>query len=208
MSSANSLRVFCYRAVRLFFRLYLGLIFRVRVSGRHHLPAMGPAIIYANHLSWYDIPVVAFSVSRRIRFMAKAELFRVPFLGRAIGYLGAFPIRRGQPDRQAIRTALTLLKAGEVVGIFPEGTRSKTGQLQRPEPGLAYLAYKSGVPLVPVAISSTYRIGSPVHVRLGPPIQAADLVINKPDGEGLEALSLKLMGEVASLLVQVYSPPP
>jgi 1-acyl-sn-glycerol-3-phosphate acyltransferase len=111
--------------------------------------------------------------------MAKSELFKIPILGPILPKVCAFPVKRGVPDRQALRTALELLAQGQVVTIFPEGTRSPDGTLQKPELGVALIALRSGAPVVPVGISGSDRLlprGSPiprfahVTVRIGKPL--------------------------------------
>ncbi|MFO7173327.1 MAG: lysophospholipid acyltransferase family protein [Bacillota bacterium] len=174
------------------------VLFGLRVEGREHVPGEGPAILFANHLSWHDIPLLAIAAPRPIRFMAKAELFRPPLVGAVLRFFGAFPVRRGAADRQAIREALAALAAGELLGIFPEGTRVRPGQTGRAEPGVAYLAWKSGAPVVPAAISGTPRLFGRVTVRIGPPIRLEGFS-PKPDSEEWAAASARLMAAVAGL---------
>ena len=98
--------------------------------------------------------------------MAKAELFKIPVVGHVIALSGAFPVHRDKTDRIAIRTALRLLKEGQVVGIFPEGTRSHSGEMLKPHLGAAMLALKSGAPILPVALSGTRGVWGKVKVRV------------------------------------------
>jgi len=195
------LYTFAHRGLK---SLFAGL-FGFEVSGIEHLPPSG-CIIAANHSSYLDPPILgtATPLPRQVRFMAKSELFRVPLLGPIIIRLGAFPVIRGTPDRKAIRKALDLLAQGWTLGIFPEGTRSKNGELQEPEPGLALIACQAGVPVVPMAIEGTYgwlwrrgwRVGlRRIQVRFGPP-----LVLERKRGrEGLEAESRRVMEAIAAL---------
>lgn len=177
------------------------LLFRLRIEGREHLPPSGPVILYANHGSWLDIPLLGAASNRIIRFMAKAELFRVPVLGALIRFLGAFPVHRGEADRQAVKQALAILKEGGVLGIFPEGTRSKTGQIGRAEPGTAYLLWKSGAIAVPVGISSRYGLFGPIVVRVGPPLDVTDLLPARPTADDLQKAADRMMAAAADLLV-------
>lgn len=177
------------------------LWFRWRIEGKERLPRTGPVIIFSNHASWWDIPLLGCAVPRRVRFMAKAELFRNPILGGLLRAVGAFPVHRHSADRHAIRQALAVLAAGEAMIIFPEGTRSRTGQLLKPEPGTTYLAHKSGAPLMPVGISSPYRLRGPATVRVGNLIPIRTVLGDRPDSEQLAAASQRLMDQVAALLV-------
>lgn len=192
------------RAAYWFFRnllaLYIRLFYRLRIEGAAHLPAQGPVILYANHGSWLDIPLLGAASYRIVRFMAKAELFRVPVVGPTVAFLGSFPVHRGAPDRHAVKLALAVLKEGGVLGIFPEGTRSKTGTLLRAEPGTAYLLWKSGAAAVPVAISSRYRLFGPVLVRVGPPVDLSEVMPAKPAAEELQRVADHMMAAVAARL--------
>lgn len=184
----------------LFSLLFALLFFGWRVEGRDNLPAEGGAILCSNHISWWDPPLVGCVVKRRVHFMAKEELFKIPILGSILPALGAFPVRRGTPDRSAIRQALRVLKDGQVLGIFPEGTRSKTGRLQKAEPGTALLAIKSQAPLVPVAILGPYRLFRPIRVRIGAPFTVEEFYDQRLSTEVLGPASEKIMAKIAELM--------
>lgn len=147
-----------YRFCRSLFRFLFAIFCRWEIKGIENMPEKGPVIIVANHVSNWDPIVVGCAMKRRVHFMAKKELFDIPVLGFLISLLGAFPVDRKHADRAAIRKTLKLLKEGKVVGIFPEGTRSKTGKLLPPSPGAAYIALKAQVPVCPVALVGTNRI--------------------------------------------------
>lgn len=195
-----------YNALRALFRLLLAALFRWRVSGVENIPAAGGVIIAPNHISNLDPPVIGCAIppGRRIRYMAKEELFRQPLLRWVVTKLGAFPVRRGAADRTAIRTALALLAEGGTVGIFPEGTRSKTGQLGQAEPGLAMIAVKAGVPVVPTAVTGTNRVGKGsllprLTVRFGPPVTAPP---GRTDREAVEYINTTVMREISRMLAE------
>ncbi|MBE3519988.1 MAG: 1-acyl-sn-glycerol-3-phosphate acyltransferase [Firmicutes bacterium] len=142
-----------YRFIRVIFSIIVKVAFRLEVSGLDKVPARGPAILCSNHISWWDPVILGCLVKRPIRFMAKKELFRYPIFGTLLRWLGAFPVDRGKADVGAIREGLRVLEAGEVVGIFPEGTRQRDrSRLGAPHPGAALLALKTDAPIVPVAI--------------------------------------------------------
>lgn len=153
---------------------YLGWIlfktlYGFKVEGAENLPSTGALIVASNHQSYAD-PVILAVVSRRpIRFMAKAELFKIPVLGNLVRWYKAFPVKRDQADLQAIKSALAFLAEGRVVGIFPEGTRYKDGDLGPGLRGAGLIALKSGVPVVPVAIVGSEKIMADHNWRPGFP---------------------------------------
>lgn len=156
-----------------FLRALAGVVFstwfRVKVEGREHLPKEGAAIVCCNHLSFWDPPLVGYAIPRRIRYMAKAELFKFPLVGPLIRNLGAFPVKRGGISKESIRLSLDLLDNGEMLLIFPEGTRNVDG-LSAAKRGAVHLAFKSGAEIVPAAIIGTYRPFSKIVVRFGDPV--------------------------------------
>jgi 1-acyl-sn-glycerol-3-phosphate acyltransferase len=131
-------------------------LFAMRVSGRSNVPRAGAVILAGNHTGFLDGPLVWLYAGRPARFLTKAELYRYPLLARALGWLGQIPVHRGSADRAAVRAALAELAAGGAVGVFPEGARS-SGDLSSVQPGVAYLAVKSGAPVVPVASIGSAR---------------------------------------------------
>ncbi len=140
----------------------LRLWFRMRISGVEHVPANGPAIIAPNHKSFLDAFFIAIALRRHVRFMAKTELIEGP-AGRLLLNLGAFPVRRGETDTQAITTARMILDQGQLLVMFPEGTRVEDPDaLGSPHHGAGRLALESGAPIVPTAITGTD------HLWLGP----------------------------------------
>jgi 1-acyl-sn-glycerol-3-phosphate acyltransferase len=181
------------------------LLFRLRAKGKQHLPRRGGYVLSANHLSNLDpwplgIPLLP---HRELRFMAKAELFRSP-LWPVLRFGGAFKVERGQGDEAAIETAIRLARAGEVVAIFPEGTRRKKGLVKkfqaRPHTGAARVALAADVPLIPAAIAGTnelLRLG-PIRVAYGPPVELEDLREAEPR-EAAKVATERLMEAIAKL---------
>ncbi|HEX6540559.1 MAG TPA: lysophospholipid acyltransferase family protein [Ktedonobacterales bacterium] len=133
------------------------LIARLRTVGIENVPQTGPVVLAVNHVAWIDIPLASIRVPRITHYMAKIELFRLPVLGGIMRLLGAFPVRRGERDREALRISERLLKQGEVLVIFPEGHRSG-GHLIEAHPGTSLIALRTGAPVVPVAISGTEHV--------------------------------------------------
>ncbi|MBE0467663.1 MAG: 1-acyl-sn-glycerol-3-phosphate acyltransferase [Candidatus Desulforudis sp.] len=180
-------------------RAVLRYVRRWEVDGAANLPAAGGIVVTANHTSYWDPVVIGCAIYRRVYFMAKAELFRYPVLKQIIIALGTFPVRRDTVDREAIRAALDHLSSGRVLGIFPEGTRSKGGEFLKPQYGAALLALKGGVPILPVALSGTKGVFGKVRVRIGTPMQFPDYAGVRPTKEVLEEVSNLIMKEISTL---------
>ena len=154
-------------------------LFRGSTQGLEHVPMEGPLVVASNHGSHLDPPLLGHALGRPVAFMAKAELFAIPLLGAVIRACGAYPVRRGASDREAIRTATAKLEEGWATGVFLDGTRQANGRVNNPLPGAALLAARSGAPLLPVAIVNSHRaLGSgriwprlvPLQLRVGTPI--------------------------------------
>jgi len=180
------------------------LAFRVRVSGMEYLPRRKPFIICANHISWLD-PItlaVVIPAGYRINFMAKKELFKNPIFAFVLRMVGAYPVDRKSPDYTSIRKSYQLLNEGHVLGLFPEGSRSKSGRLQKAQNGAALIAVRSGVPILPVAIQGPYRFFKPLQVNVGPPFVLPPLVYEDKGEkkEKLEAMSYEIMAHIKRLL--------
>jgi len=179
------------------FWLLFRVVFRWRVIGLENIPA-GGAIIAPNHQSIWDIPMIGLALrQRRTHFMAKSELFHNPIFGWAIRTLLAFPVKRGAPDRSSLRHAIDVLTQGDLVVIFPEGTRSKTGELGAPEGGLSLIAAKADVPIVPVGIVGTRYIFSrqcflpQVKIHFGTPVvyrKVDPITGEKPSDIGIQVM--------------------
>ncbi len=181
---------------------------RMRVSGAEHVPPTGPVIMAANHRSFWDIPVHVIASPRPIVFMAKRELYKGPATAWMWRSLGGFPVRRNTADIRAVDTALALLNRGEVVGVYPEGTRSRTGEMLPFLKGAAWLALRTGAPIIPCGLKGTerrrqgerWRLRRRVFVAFGPPI----LVEAEPDTrarrEKADDLTERLLKAIRRLL--------
>ncbi len=158
---------------------YCKLAFRLKTQHRERVPASGPVILAPNHFSAMDHWFVGIELRRRVRFMAKSQLFKGPALGFIMPHGGAFPVRRGHRDEQSIETALTILRRGGVLVIYPEGGRSRNGNMgESARPGIGRLALQSGAPIVPVAVHGSEQARNwrrlqfpPVTVRYGEPMR-------------------------------------
>ncbi len=191
-----------YRFIRGIAKCMMYLFFPYKRTGTEHIPEKGPVIFCCNHISNLDPPLLAISTKRKVHFMAKAELFRIPILGGLLQRLGTFPVKRGAGDRQALKKAIQLLKDGHTVGIFPEGTRSKTGEMGQFHVGAALIALKGRAPIVPVAICGSYRLFRPVKIVYGAPIDITPFLKEKVGTATARKVTELVVNEIRSLLEQ------
>ena len=192
-----------YAFARTFLPWFFRLVIPMRVRGADRVPASGNAILCCNHASMTDPLRLAYSQKRQIYFMAKEELFRNPFVAAVIGALGAFPVTRGRGDKAAISTAKTILDNGRLLGIFVEGTRSRTGEFLRPKPGAVMLAHNCSAPIVPCCITPKSgklpRLFHLCYVSYGSPISPQELGIKNGTPSEYRNASLLVMERIASL---------
>lgn len=185
---------------------------RWRVEGKENVPKKGPMIVVANHMSYIDPPLLASSVPRRITFMAKQELFRPWTMAFLVRSYGAFPVRRDRADGAALHHALDILDKGQVLGMFPEGKRSLSYQLQDIQHGTAFIAARSGVPIIPVGISGSEQVKGigiilrrpRITVRIGRPFTLPLAESNKTNRSRLAENSNLIMEHIAELLPPIY----
>lgn len=184
------------------------LLFGLRSRGTEHVPATGPVLFVANHVSHLDPPLIGGAAPRQLAFLAKAELFRIPLLGGLIRRLGAQPLRREGPDAGALRAALRVLKGGGALLVFPEGTRGEEGRLGPAKPGAGMLAVVAGAPVIPVYIGGSgrawprgRRLPRParVTVTFGPPLPLGTGGTTTSRKDDYEAASRRMMAAIASL---------
>jgi len=183
--------------------------YRTRFEGAENVPAEGGFILAGNHVSYLDPALLWCGVPRETHFIAKQELFDMPVVGWGLPRVWAFPIHRGTADREAIQRATELLKLGEPVGIFPEGTRQAAGasaDVGEGHSGVAFIAMRAGVPVVPVGISGTEKAlprGAKiprfprVKVRYGPAVRPEDFTEGGRK-ERTEAMTAEIMRRIGA----------
>ena len=172
----------------------------LRVYGAERMPMTGGLVVAANHFSWIDPPALGVASPRTLYFMAKVEAHRVPGLGQLVRTFGAFPVRRGESDCDAVRTMRQIVRDGNALGMFAEGTRQQTGVPGSVQPGAAMVAINEAVPVIPVALhgSQTWRLGNfaPVSVAWGQPMVFEGL---PRGGKGYREASLEIEREIREL---------
>jgi len=200
-----------YYVGRVILRLPLFLLTRFQIKGRENVPRQGPLLVVSNHLSLADPPLLGCSLDRNLIFMAKKQLFRFRVIGYLMRSLGAFPVHRGQLDRHALRQAYQVLDEGLALVMFPEGMRSRSNQLRPAFFGVALIASRSGVPILPVGISGTENLERlswlwrrpQITINIGHPFHLPPPRSKLTRGE-LAELTHSIMQHIAELLPQEY----
>jgi 1-acyl-sn-glycerol-3-phosphate acyltransferase len=200
-----------YHVANVAVKALLMVLTRWRVEGRENVPRTGPLIVVSNHLTYIDPPLLGASIPRKIHFMAKEELFDSLRWRVLVEAYGAFPVKRGQMNREALRRATGALENGWVLGVFPEGKRSPDHRLQEPLPGASLLAAVSRALILPVGISGTENVHGigfflrrpRVTVRIGPPFQLP-IDGEKRTRARLAQYSESIMSHIAEVLPESY----
>lgn len=195
-----------YRVAVVVLEFLFRIVFRLRVIGRENVPPTGACVIAANHVSFLDPPLVGVAIrNRTVRFMARDSLFRFRPFSWFLRKVMVIPLARERGDVGALRQGIAVLKAGGVLGLFPEGTRSPTGELQPAKGGVGFLIAKAGAPVVPVYVDGSYRAlprrrkwirPTRITVRIGPPISPAEVLSH---GNDYEAVAARVMSAIAAL---------
>lgn len=176
------------------------LLTRLRVYGRERVPMDGGLVVACNHFSWIDPPVLGAAIPRTLYFMAKVEAHHVPGLGQLMRSFGAFSVRRGESDREAVRTMRQLIRDGHALGLFAEGTRQRSGVPGPVQPGAAMVAINEEAPVICAAIygSFEWRLGnfSPVSLAWGTPMSFDGL---PRGGKGYKEASAEIEREIRKL---------
>jgi 1-acyl-sn-glycerol-3-phosphate acyltransferase len=196
-----------YHACRAIFWVIFHTLWPLKSSGSEYVPKKGAAVIVSNHLSLIDPFVVGFGAKRIVSFMGKEELFQIPILGYIVRQLGAFPVDRSRRDAASVRLALTVLKEGELLGMFPEGHRSTTGDMIEFHTGTARLASRTRSPIVPAAVVNTNHAMPPgrilrparIKVRFGPPFELTELYENPKDEAAMQRALATIREHISTL---------
>jgi len=185
-------------------RVYMGwparLLTRGRAYGRERMPKTGGAVLAVNHLHWIDVPLLGSLSPRNLDFVAKIEAIDFPGFGKFITWHGTIAVRRGQSDRDAVRAMRAAVRRGEVLGLFVEGTRQKSGRPGEAKPGAAMVAIQEDVPVVPAAIYGTQLWKpsnlAPCSVAFGQPLDFTGLPKN---GRGYKEATAEIQSRIHGL---------
>lgn len=199
-----------YRLTCLVFRTFAACFGGFRCSGAEYIPRRGPAVVMANHESFMDPPLIGSMLRRPVCFLAKAELFRSPLRAWYFRQLLTTPIHRGSADLAAFRACARLLEEGNLVGLFPEGSRSLDGKLRPAQPGAIAIALKAGVPIIPIGIVGTFEVlppggrltPAPIAIAAGPPLYYPHLA-GRADKQALRHVGDEVMRAIAHLCARL-----
>lgn len=186
--------------IKPFLWLAYKIVFRYKFYGEENVPKDGPGIICGNHLCMCDPVSIVLAIDRLPCFIGKKELFENKLWAWLFRNLKAFPVDREKMDMKALKHAIKVLKEGELLGIFAQGTRVKEGEDVAAKAGVALFAVKSGAPVIPVAIKSEYKLFSKVEVRFGEPISFEEYKGKKVSADELNEIANGIMDKVYEIL--------
>jgi 1-acyl-sn-glycerol-3-phosphate acyltransferase len=198
--------------IKFILRCFFKTLYRVKVYGNDRVPASGKLILCSNHISYADPVVIAAFFPRNIFFMAKIEIFSNWLFTSFLRYFNAFPVNRKGFGRQAIRHSLDILSHGEIVGIFPEGTRSTDGVIREGQKGIGLIAAMSKADILPIAISGTNMIIQKPRKRLffpevkimyGDVISTLQIILNEDDRQAADLIAERTMEEIKKLYLKI-----
>ncbi|MCK4306724.1 1-acyl-sn-glycerol-3-phosphate acyltransferase [candidate division WOR-3 bacterium] len=198
-----------YSIIHSILRVILAVYIRLGTVGLENIPKQGGVILAPNHPSDSDSFILGTAIRRQLHTMGKEELFRKRFTEFIFRKLNAFPVKRGRVDREAIRTAVSVLKEGHIIDMYPEGTVSKDSFLQEPKLGTAFVALQAKTPVVPVAMIGTFNVMSKgqkfprphkVIIRFGKPLYFDEYYDKSYNKEILKIVTKQIMSEIKRLL--------
>lgn len=186
--------------------LYINLFYRLDYQGMENVPAGGPVILSANHTHLVDVMLIHCGIKPWISWVAKKELIGIPVLGWIVKAMGAIPVDRDKADVSTARGMITALRSGEIVGMFPQGTRVPPEKVPyvRPRSGVAHFALKLDVPILPVAIEGSFRWFSKIRIVFGPAYRLERRKAKASDSGEIKEQSIFIMKKIYSLLDREY----
>lgn len=188
-----------YDIIKAIAKFILNFFYRVKVYGRENIPLDGRLILCSNHASNWDPIFISIVVPRQISWMGKKELFKNKIIGYLLGKLTVFPVDRDGSDVSAIKNALRVLKGERALGLFPEGTRVQSMDLNNVKSGVALLGIKSKSPILPVYIESNYKIFNRVHIYIGEAMDLNEMIDGKPGADDYIDLSKQVLSKIYDL---------
>lgn len=188
-----------YRFGRALIKLLNLILYNIHVEGEENIPETGGVVLCPNHISNYDPLAVATHMKRQVHFMAKAELYKNFIVRKVLLAVGTIPVDRGKVSLETLKESLRVLKNGEILGIFPEGTRVKNGERRKPMEGFVVFALKTKSPILPVHIEGEYKFRGKININFGKPIELNEYYGKKVKPEEMSKISEKIMDIVYDL---------
>ena len=201
-----------YSFLKLIFTILFKMLYRVEVSGYENIPKNGKFILCSNHLSYVDPLIIVGYFSRHVYFMGKKEVFNIRVLGEIISFLNAFPVDRNSIDRKAIKNSCEILNSGEVLCMFPEGTRSTEGVIRDGHKGVGLISILSSSPILPMALSGTNKIIQKPRKRIffpkvkiiyGNLIDTSSIIKENDNKTAISIILNKTMGSIKELYERI-----
>ena len=199
---------FLYELVRISADCFFSTFYDFTTSGRSNVPLHGSIVFAANHVSFYDPPAIGAHIPRQINYFARDTLYKGWF-GKGLLAIDTIPVARDNADVKSLKAIFKALKKGGAVAIYPEGTRSRDGQLAEPKPGAGMIACKSGATIIPTRLFGTYeaygrqrkfpKLGGPIHIAYGRPMASAEIDPGKDHPERYLEASRRIMARIAAL---------
>ena len=188
-----------YRFGRAIIKLLNLILYNIHVEGEENIPETGGVVLCPNHISNYDPLAVATHMNRQVHFLAKAELYKNFIVRKVLLAVGTIPVDRGKVSLETLKESLRVLKNGEILGIFPEGTRVKNGERKKPMEGFVVVALKTKSPILPVHIEGEYKFRGKINIKFGKPIELNEYYGKKVKPEEMSKISEKIMDIVYDL---------
>jgi len=197
-----------YRTLKFLAKIIFRVLYRTEVHGIEKVPKTGRILVCANHISYVDPVVIGTNIPRYTYFMAKKELFKFSFIANLVTYLNAFPVKRNSIDRYAFNMALKILKGGNMLILFPEGTRSVDGIVREGKKGVGLISYLTGSDVLPIAVSGTNMIIRKPHKRVffpkikmavGDIIKTDEIIAGNSKKEAISIIVSRTMDQIGKL---------
>lgn len=185
--------------VKFFCKIASHIIYRVKIEGLENIPETGGAILCPNHLHALDSVVIGSHIKRMTYAMGKEELFKTKFKKEFLLAMGCFPVKRGAGSEEAIKKSIDILNGGDLLIIFPEGTRNGLAKGVRPKKGAALIALKSNSPIIPVGVNGTFKFWSKITIKIGKPIYLNEYEEEEQSTETLQKIMDNVMNKVVEL---------
>ena len=188
-----------YNIIKFIASIFIRLVYRIKVTGLENMPRDGKLIICGNHINNLDPVIIAIVLPRTINWMGKKELFKYKWFGFILKKLNVFPVNRDGTDLKSVKKSLRILKEGNVLGIFPEGTKVKGYDIKNAKPGVALLAVKSKTNILTIKIESNYKFFNTINVKIGELFDVSDYKDQKLTNDDYTKISQNILKTIYRL---------